>query len=276
MAGLGRVDPNNRPPADNPQFNARCDLLVVGAGPAGLAAAAAAARAGRVVFLVDDHAEIGGQLAPSRRRDRRRRLAGLGAGRRARHRSRGGRVMTRTTAYGVYDHNLVCAWERRAPAPDALWRIRPQKIVIAAGAIERPLILPDNDRPGVMSADAALVYLQRFGVLVGKRIVVATNNDSAYAVAEALAEAGAEVEIVDTRASGLASTLRVTHGAVIEGVIGARGVEAVRIGGRTHECDALLLSGGWSPTVHLYAQARGACAMTRREPRSCPWAASKT
>ena len=70
--------------------------------------------------------------------------------------------------------------------------------MIAAGAIERPLIVPDNDRPGVMSADAALVYLKRFGVLVGKRIVVATNNDSAYAVAEALAEGGAEVEIVDS------------------------------------------------------------------------------
>ena len=257
MAGLGRVDPNNRPPADNPQFNARCDLLVVGAGPAGLAAAAAAARAGRAVFLVDDHAEIGGQLV--------HRGGAIEGGDwrdwaqdvvRAVE-AAGGRVMTRTTAYGVYDGNLVCAWERRAPAPDALWRIRPQKIVIAAGAIERPLIVPDNDRPGVMSADAALVYLKRFGVLVGKRVVVATNNDSAYAVAEALAEAGAEVEIVDTRASGLASTLRVTHGAVIEGVIGSRGVEAVRIGGRTHDCDALLLSGGWSPTVHLYAQARG-------------------
>ena len=94
-------------------------------------------------------------------------------------------------------------------------------------------------------------------MLAGERVVVATNNDSAYAVAEALAEAGAEVEIVDTRASGLASTLRVTHGAAIEGVVGTRGVEGVRFGGRTHECDALLLSGGWSPTVHLYAQARG-------------------
>ena len=257
MAGLGRVDPDNRPPADNPQFNARCDLLVVGAGPAGLAAAAAAARAGRAVFLIDDHAEIGGQLVHRggaiEGGDWRDWAQGVVRAVEA----AGGRVMTRTTAYGVYDGNLVCAWERRAPAPDALWRIRPQKIVIAAGAIERPLIVPDNDRPGVMSADAALVYLKRFGVLVGKRVVVATNNDSAYAVAEALAEAGAEVEIVDTRASGVASTLRVTHGAAIEGVIGTRSVEAVRIGGRTHDCDALLLSGGWSPTVHLYAQARG-------------------
>jgi sarcosine oxidase subunit alpha len=108
-----------------------------------------------------------------------------------------------------------------------------------------------------MSADAALVYLRRFGVLAGKRIVVATNNDSAYPVAEALAERGAEVEIVDTRATGPASQLNITHGAAIKGVIGARSVAGVRFGGRTHECDALLLSGGWSPTVHLYAQARG-------------------
>jgi sarcosine oxidase, subunit alpha len=257
MAGLGRVDPNNRPQADNSQVNARCDLLVVGAGPAGLAAAAAAAKGGRVVFLIEDHAEIGGQLG---HRD------GLVEGGSWREwaqsvvravEAAGGRVLTRATAYGIYDGNLICAWERRAPAPDALWRIRPQEIVIAAGAIERPLILPDNDRPGVMSADAALVYLKRFGVLVGQRVVVATNNDSAYPVAEALAEAGAEVEIVDTRASGPSCRLKVTRDAAIGGVVGAKGVEAVRVGERTRECDALLLSGGWSPTVHLYAQARG-------------------
>jgi sarcosine oxidase subunit alpha len=257
MAGLGRVDPNNRPPADNPQINARCDLLVVGGGAAGLAAAGAAARAGRMVFLVDDHAEIGGQLVHrdgSIERGNWRDWA-LSVARAIE--AAGGRVLTRTTAYGIYDGDLVCAWERCAPAPDALWRIRPQKIVIAAGAIERPLILPDNDRPGVMSADAALVYLKRFGVLIGQRVVVATNNDSAYPVAEALAEAGAEVEIVDTRASGPSCQLKVTRGAAIEGVVGAKGVEGVRIGGRRHGCDALLLSGGWSPTVHLYAQARG-------------------
>ena len=149
--------------------------------------------------------------------------------------------------------------------------------MIAAGAIERPLIVPDNDRPGVMSADAALVYLRRFGVLVGKRVVVATNNDSAYAVAEALAEAGAAVEIVDTRASGPASRLHVTHGAAVDGVIGTRSVEAVRIGGRTHDCDALLLSGGWSPTVHLYAQARGRLRYDEALRRARPhWAGSKT
>ncbi len=257
MAGLGRVDADNRPPADKPQINARCDLLVIGAGPAGLAAANAAARTGRKVFLLDDHAEIGGQLVHrgGATEGGDWRDWGLGVARAID--AGGGRVMTRTTAYGIYDGNLVCAWERRAPLPDALWRIRPQQIVVAAGAIERPLIVPDNDRPGVMSADAALVYLRRYAVLVGKRIVVATNNDSAYAAAEALAEAGAEVEILDTRVAGPQSSLSVMRSAEIEGVVGTRRVEAVRANGRTRECDALLLSGGWSPTVHLYAQARG-------------------
>ena len=165
--------------------------------------------------------------------------------------------MTSTTAFGVYDHNLVCAWERRKTSPDALWRIRPKRIVVAAGAIERPLVIPDNDRPGVMSADAAFLYLRRFAVMVGRRVAIATNNDSAYPVAEALSQAGAEVEIFDTRSDGPSTELRVSRGVEIEGVIGASGVEGVRVAGQMREADALLLSGGWTPTVHLYAQGRG-------------------
>ena len=103
------------------------------------------------------------------------------------------RVLANATAFGIYDHNLVGVWERRNGAADAQWRIRPKTIVLATGAIERPLVFADNDRPGVMSADAALAYLRRHDVLVGERIVVATNNDSAYAVAAALQRAGANV-----------------------------------------------------------------------------------
>jgi sarcosine oxidase subunit alpha len=257
MAGLGVVDPDNRPPADNPHFHARCDLLVVGAGPAGLAAAAAGARAGAVVFLLDDRAETGGQLM------HRGGVIDGGDGRAwaksvvAAVLAAGGRVMTSTTAFGVYDGNLVLAWQRRWDRPDALWRIRPKRIVVAAGAIERPLAIPDNDRPGVMSADAALAYLRRHAVRVGSRIVVATNNDAAYPAAQSLAEAGAEVEIVDCRAEAPATSLRVTRGTEIEGVEGRNGVTGVRFGGAVRPADTLLLSGGWTPTVHLYCQARG-------------------
>jgi sarcosine oxidase subunit alpha len=257
FAGLGRVDPDNRPQGDNPQFNAHCDTLVVGAGPAGLAAASAAARSGRVVILLDDRADIGGQLVHRggaiEGGDWREWVGSV----RAAVEASDGRVMTSTTAYGIYDHRLVCAWERRAPLPDALWRIRPKAIVVAAGAVERPLVVPDNDRPGVMSADAALVYLRRFAVVVGKRVAIATNNDSAYPVADALSEAGAEVEVFDIRPDAPATGVRIVRGVEVEGVVGASGVEGVRIGGQTRAVDTLLLSGGWTPTVHLYAQARG-------------------
>ena len=110
MAGLGRIDPMNRPPADNPQFNARCDLLVVGAGPAGLAAANAAALSGRVVFLLDDRAEIGGQLLHRGGKIEGGDWREWAEGVRAAVEAGVGRVMTSTTAFGIYDHNLVCAW----------------------------------------------------------------------------------------------------------------------------------------------------------------------
>ena len=257
MAGLGTVDPDNRPPAESPQINARCDMLVVGAGPAGLAAANGAAKAGQVVFLIEDHSAIGGQLAHRGGTIEGEDWREWGESVRAAVEAAGGRVLTSTVAFGVYDHNLVSAWERRAPRPDALWRIRPKRVVIAAGAIERPLVVPDNDRPGVMSADAALAYLRRFGVVVGRRVAIATNNDSAYPVAEALAEAGAEVEIFDTRPDAPPTKVKAKSRVEIEAVAGASGVEGVRAGGRTFPADALLLSGGWTPTVHLYAQARG-------------------
>ncbi len=176
MAGLGRLDAKHEPPADSPQINASCDVLVVGAGPAGLAAARAASRAGLRVALVDDQPSPGGAL-----RHRSATIEGIEGAVWASSvvqelRGAGARVLMGTTAYGVYQHNLVCLWQRRADGPDALWRLRAKQIVVAAGAIERPLVFPNNDRPGVMSAEAALVYLKRYDLLVGERIVLATNN----------------------------------------------------------------------------------------------------
>jgi sarcosine oxidase subunit alpha len=246
MAGLGRLDPNHEPPADSPQINERCDVLVIGAGPAGLTAARAASRAGKRVILVDDQTQPGGSLLY-----RDVTLEGIhgadwaqsvgaelsGAGR---------RVLTNSTAYGVYQHNLACVWERRPGQSDALWRIRAGQIILATGAIERPLVFPDNDRPGVMSAEAALAFLKRHGLLVGQKIVLATNNTRTDDVVDVLRKTGAEVRVADRRA-----------GAEITGVEGETGVTAVWINGERVIADCLLVSGGFSPTVHLCAQATG-------------------
>jgi sarcosine oxidase subunit alpha len=257
MAGLGRLDPANAPPADSPQINESCDVLVIGAGPAGLTAARAAARAGRRVVLVDDQLTPGGALLRRPAVIEGVQGAEWAAGVVAELRNKGARVLADTTAYGVYQHNLVCLWQRRAGAPDALWRMRAQQIVVAAGAIERPLVFPDNDRPGVMSAEAALVYLKRHDLLVGERVVVATNNSAAYAVAAALRDAGARVVVADLRANPPAAPgFDLRAGATIDAVHG-KIVEAVTVSGRVVEADALLVSGGWTPTIHLYAQAQG-------------------
>jgi len=241
MAGLGRLDPANRPPAGNPILSLRCGVLVIGGGRAGLEAARAAAQAGGDVVLVDDGFVPGGTML-FRDADGPEKAASLAAEIEA----AGGRVLPRTVAYGIYDHNLVCCWQRLDGAPDRQLRIRPGRIVLAAGAIERPLVFPDNDRPGIMSAEAALAYLRRHGVLVGERIVLAANNSRALAVAGPLREAGADVAIADLR-----------DGASIDAVHGAKGVEAVTVSGRRIEADCLLVSGGFTPTVHLFCQARG-------------------
>jgi sarcosine oxidase subunit alpha len=259
MAGLGRLDPGHAPAAENPQFNAACDLLVIGAGPAGLAAAGAAARAGRAVWLLDDQDAPGGSLrwrggAIEGGDWRDWTAAQLDAVRAA-----GGRVMASTTAVGVHDHGLVTAWERR-DGPDAWWRIRPAETVLAAGAVERPLAFANNDRPGVMSADAALRHLTLYAAAPGREIVVAATNDSAYPAAEALAAAGCAVTVVDARADSpamAATALRVEREAQVSAVEGRSGVEAVSVGGRSRRADAVLVSGGWTPTVHLFMQARG-------------------
>ena len=246
MAGLGRLDPRNEPPADVSVANLACDVLVVGAGRAGLSAARAAQQSGKRVIVVDDRDVAGGSLHLREREIEERPGAEWAAETVAGIIEAGGRMMARTIAYGIYDHNLVCCWQRREGRPDRQLRIRAGHVVIAAGAIERPLTFPDNDRPGTMSAEAALYYLKRHGVLVGRKIVLAANNARALAVAAPLSEAGAEVIVADLR-----------QGAAVDAVHGGKGVEAVTIGGARVDADCLLVSGGYTPTVHLFCQAKG-------------------
>jgi sarcosine oxidase subunit alpha len=177
--------------------------------------------------------------------------------------------MTQTTAVGLYDHNAVVLVEKGLPPVqsangECLWQVRARDIVLASGAIERPLLFEDNDRPGVMLADAVLRYLRSYAIRCGERVVVATSNDSAYEVAHELTAAGAHCVIVDTRAhSDLAATARgagidVRLGDSIDSALGRTQVEGVRLkSGATLATDLIAVSGGWTPLIHLYCHARG-------------------
>jgi len=261
MAGLGAVDVGRTEPAVAEQINRACDLLVVGGGPAGLAAARAAAEQGLSVVLCDERDRFGGSLLY-----RQARIDGLD-GRAwveatlARLRALGALTLPATTAFGVYDHRLVGLNQRGEPgAPDRLWRVRAARLALATGAIERPLPFANNDLPGVMSAEAALAYLRRYGVAVGRKVVVATNNGFARETAEALAAAGADVTLVDSRpgADETRDGVRALCGRSVVRARGRRGVAAATLSdGAELPADALLVSGGFTPTVHLYSQARG-------------------
>ncbi|TDD92543.1 ferredoxin [Actinomadura darangshiensis] len=232
---------------------AHCDVLVIGAGTAGRAAALAAVAAGARVIVADDRPGIGieasGELT----------------------------VLPRTTVTGHYDHGYFVAVERRtdhlgdaAPARTArrrLWHVRARRVVLATGALERPVLFPDNDRPGIMLAGAAAAYVRRYGVLPGRRAVVFGAHDGALQAALDLLDAGVEIACVtDVRASTgpLGDRLRERGVTVLEGraVTGTEsGPDGIltdaRIGGDIVPCDLLAVSGGWNPDLHLFTQAGG-------------------
>ncbi|MEU1194489.1 sarcosine oxidase subunit alpha family protein [Streptomyces sp. NPDC005859] len=276
LPGQGRLatEPD---PARYDAVHAHCDLLVVGAGPAGLAAAAAAARSGARVILADDRPELGGSLlGTAQHLDWVREVTEqLDAAPEV-------RVLRRTTVFGYYDDNHLLAVERRtnhlgAAAPEdvsreRVWRIRARRVVLATGAHERSLVFADNDRPGVMLASSARAYVNRHGVLPGRHAVVFTTNDSAYAAALDLAAAGVGVAaIVDTRPEpgewaerARAADIEVLAGHAVTGTQGEARLTAVTVapygesaGQREFAADLLLVSGGWNPVAHLFSQSGG-------------------
>lgn len=261
MAGLGRLDPEAQGFGPTAPINATCDVLVVGAGPAGLSVARTEAKAGRKVILCDEGMQPGGSLLyrPARidGQEGREWVAAMVAELTA----LGVRILTRTTAFGRYDHALIGLAEAQPNgAAHRIWRVRAAETVLAAGSIERSLPFANNDLPGVMSAEAGLHYLNRLGVAVGRRVVIATTNGTAYDTARALQEVGAEVTLLDLRdrASVNQQPFRVVVGQMIETALGRRQVEAVRlVSGEQIEADTVLVSGGHTPSVHLYSQAQG-------------------
>jgi sarcosine oxidase, subunit alpha len=285
-AGLGAAPSQPDPDTYASRF-AHCDVLVVGAGAAGLAAALAAGRSGAKVILVDEQAEAGGWLLsePDLMIDGQPAWDWLAGTLAALAALPNVTVLTRTTAIGYYHQNLVGLCQRltdhRADVPagmprERLWKVRAKQVVLAQGAIEKPLVFAGNDRPGVMLAGSARTYLNRYGVRVGERAVVVTAHDTAWAAAFDLARAGTTVAmIVDLRRTvdeGLLAQARslgieTLCGGTVTDTKGRLRVSAVRVNpvepsgkvgdGRWIACDALLMSGGWTPSLHLFSHTGG-------------------
>jgi len=251
-AGLGRA-PELADTDRYTQTFAHCDILVVGAGPAGLAAATEAASTGARVMLCDEQAQFGGSLLSDPTADLRAMLAALFANPRV-------TLLSRTTAFGIYGDNMVGLAERvtdHLPDPDPrlprerLWQVRAKRIVLATGAIERPVVFPGNDRPGIMLGDAARTYAHRYGARPGATAVVVAACGSSAEIARDLAASGVRIaRVVDLhageRVTGTRGRLRVSS------------IDIERDGKRERiVCDLVVMCGGWTPSIHLYSQARG-------------------
>ena len=245
MTGLGTASLDWQASLIAVQQNIDCDVLVVGGGAAGLAAAKSSAQAGKSVILVDDRDAFGGWLNEGNHTVEnisseawiRKQIEALQVA--------GARMLLRTTAFGFYDHNLVTLNQVHDDGrQDTLHRVRARLVILATGAIERPLTFSGNDSPGVMCAQAAASYLHRYGVLVGKNIAVASNNSLTDEVSAAMRRAGAEVSCIDV--SELDNVTYQHNDLKLQLRNGIR-----------RSVDTVLMSGGFTPTVHLHCQAGG-------------------
>ena len=270
-AGMGKV--SKLPDPDSYEHaNDFCDVLIVGSGPSGEAAALEAAENNLDVILVEQDNLCGGNQVSEHDFDFENKKDLL--------LKSGIKLMTRTTAFGLYDNSVVGLVERvrdhKFITNDYLprqrfWTIRAKHIILATGSIERHIAFNNNDIPGVMTANAAIHYLHRYGVLVGKKIQVCTNNDSVYPSSFELAKAGASVAINDVRENISYDLVNEAKKHDIEinfnnypyNINGNRSVQKLEIAINKDnnfkkikeiDCDTVLLSGGWSPVVHLLSQ----------------------
>ena len=273
MAGLGTAPRTAGGRAYEKRFH-HCDVLVAGAGPAGLQAALAAARAGARVTIADDGPAPGGTLLGAAAEIGGRPATEWAADVAAELDAHPGVVrLAQATVAGYYDHNFLTVVEMdpaQAWIDERLWKVRARRVVLATGAAERPLVFADNDRPGVMLASAALAYVRCYGARPGRRAVAVTNNSSTYRTVLELMNAGIEVPVLaDIRthppeplvAELAARGVEVLRGCGVVGVDGRRAVTGAFVASpdrpgerRRVDCDLVLCSGGWSPRVHLHSQ----------------------
>ncbi len=274
MAGLGDA-PTQIDPDHCAATHAHCELLIIGAGPAGIDAALEASGTNKRVILIDEQDELGGgalsdpALWPWLERSKRALAAATNI-----------TILKRTTAFGYFHNNFIGAVERITDhlanigdgPREKHWKIRAGEVILAQGAIERPLVFEGNDVPGVMLASAARVWFQRYGVAVGHSVALMTTHDSGWKDALALAKAGMSIAaIIDVRDDVDAALLKDAKALGIpvhlaSAVIDVSGRQAVNgltyaktdgSGRRTIPCDALLMAGGWTPSIHLWSHSKG-------------------
>jgi sarcosine oxidase subunit alpha len=281
-AGLG-VAPKEEDPDHYANRFAHCDVLVAGAGVAGLTAALSAAASGAEVILVDEQPEVGGALHfdTSTMIDGQNGYDWAQAAAAKLAAMPNVRILTRTTVFGYYTHGFLGLAERvtdhlarpgRDLPRERLWQVRAKRVVLATGAIERHMVFANNDRPGIMLASAARTFLNHHGVTVGRTVGVYTAHDSAYEAAFDLKRAGVAIAaIVDCRATPgeavLAEARRLgievlARHAVLDtsGRLRISSMKVAPIGStdsRKIAVDALIVSAGWTPSVHLFSQSRG-------------------
>lgn len=244
MAGLGALEGGPLEDSHSTQRFDHCDLLVVGGGVAGLQAAATAAEAGQSVVLVDDHAELGGKAWQSPTVNGHP-VADWVAEQTKRISAAGGRILTRTTAFGIYDHAMVglCTEHGFCEQP-SLTRMRPEKLIMATGALDRPLTFAQNDLPGVMSLDGAAEFAGRYGVAVGRRACVIADHGLAEQQISTLRDEGLDIDVVEPKDA-------------LPKAMGRRAVTGLQVGPHHLTCDTVLTSAGLMPIVHLWRHAGG-------------------
>jgi sarcosine oxidase subunit alpha len=280
-AGLGK-SPLEDDPDSYDTINQHCDVLVVGAGPSGLMAALEAGLTGARVIIADEQSEFGGTLlAYNEQFDGQPADDWLAAINSQLSSLRNVKCLTRSTVFGYYDHNFLTILERltdhlgitASSGPrQCMHRVRAKQVVLATGALERPLVFAHNDVPGVMQASSVSTYINRFSVAPGNKLVLATNNDNAYRTAIDWYNAGREVvAVVDSRYSPNGDLVKKAESMGIKiydghGLIEAKGGKRVKsaliaplsidgtevIGAvRQLACDLIATSGGWSAAIHL-------------------------
>ena len=268
-AGLGSLSKLEDPDSYDHGF-LHCDVLIIGAGPAGLSAALAAGRAGLRVILADEDFRPGGRLnAETHEVDGMAAADWASAAVNELAAMDNVDLMTRTTVYGAFDHGVYGALERKTDhllssdgkPRQVLWRIYSKRAILCAGSTERSIAFANNDRPGVMLAGAVRAYANRWGVAAGKRVTVLTNNDDGWNTARDLQAAGIDLAaVIDTRAEttqGLTG-VRTIAGQCVADTAGRKLIKSVTLtGGETVETDCLAIAGGWSPNVHLTCHQRG-------------------